>query len=130
MRNTFAVIGFTVVAFLATGWYLGWYKLSFNKSADGNLQIKTDVDTSKVGSDSAEMMKNVGAVVSDQVNKVGKDGKAPAAMPGPVAPPQAAPNAPTGPVTPAYHVTPADGDVYPGPAAPTPPRGIKLIAPK
>src|SRR5438046_142610 len=53
MRNLLALIGLLVVGFAGVGWYMGWYKLSFARTTDGNLEIKTDVDTKKVGQDTS-----------------------------------------------------------------------------
>ena len=36
MRNILALVGAATVAFLALGWYLGWYKVSSVPSRAGN----------------------------------------------------------------------------------------------
>ena len=51
MRNLLALFGLLIIGFVGIGWYMGWYKLSVSKSSDGNLEIKTNVDTKKVGAD-------------------------------------------------------------------------------
>lgn len=89
MRNILALIGLAVVGFGGAGWYLGWYKVSFDRTADGKLQIKTDVDTGRVIKDAGEGAKQVGAFLSDNLEQAGKDAKAgqqptPGTTPGPV----------------------------------------------
>ena len=128
MRNTLALIGLAVVLFAVIGWYMGWYKLSYVKDPEGKLQIKTDVDTKKVGSDSTEFLKNVGSVIGSNVDKAGHDAKTspPAGTPGPVTPPQ---GADINPMTPS-----APLPTIPTIPAPSPPKGnpgtIPLIAPR
>ncbi len=106
MRNLLALIGLLVVGFLGIGWYMGWYKFSFTKSEDGTLQIKTDVKTDKVASDSTEFLKNVGAVIGNHVDKAAKDATtsapttAPGGTPGPVTTPQNTQPNPNTPLTP------------------------------
>jgi hypothetical protein len=134
MRNLLALIGLLVVGGAAAGWYLGWYKLSYSRTDDGTLQIKTDVDTKKASHDASEAVKNVGAAIGEHVGKAAQDAKsapdAPAgATPGPVTPSQnsalnpLAP-APVAPVTPAVPLAP--------PVPPVPPvRGpLQLVPPK
>lgn len=120
MRNLLALVGLAVIGFGGVGWYMGWYKLSYSRTPDGNLQISTTVNTEKAGTDTSEFMKNAGAVINSQVDKAGQDAKtaapnsAPGNIPGPVVPPQVSPN-PTVPGT------------LPAPVAPGP---IQLKAPK
>src|SRR3954451_8984387 len=66
MRNTLALIGALVVGFGGVGWYLGWYKLSFARSPEGNLEIKTDVDTGKVTHDAGDGVKQIGTFLDRQ----------------------------------------------------------------
>jgi hypothetical protein len=112
MRNVLALIGLAVVGFAGVGWYLGWYKLTFSKHTDGNLQIKTDVDTKKVGSDSGEFLKNVGAVIGGHVDKAAQDAKTtapattPGTTPGPVTPPQNVQPDPNTPFLPTIPIAP------------------------
>jgi hypothetical protein len=133
MRNILALIGLVVVGFGVGGWYLGWYKLSVAKSTDGNLQIKTDVDTKKVGTDSTEFMKNVGSAIGTQVDKAGQDAR--------TAPPAGTPGSTPGPVnsqgTDINPMTPMTGTPIPTiptiPSATPPVRNpgtIPLVAPK
>lgn len=85
MRNIFALIGLLVVGAACLGWYMGWYKVNFTKSTDGNLQIQTDVDTKKVSGDSSAFFKKVGQIVTEKTpegNQGGTPGTTPASPPG------------------------------------------------
>lgn len=139
MRNLLALIGLLILGFVGVGWYMGWYKLSFSRTADGNLEIKTNVDTKKVGADSSEFLKNAGTVIGNQAEKAAQDAKnalppVPAVgTPGPVTLPQGAPTAPNTPLT--VPTAPDMPTVLPMPPAfvgpPAPPRGpIQLVSPK
>ena len=94
MRNLLALIGLLVIGGAGAGWYLGWYKLSYSRTSDGNLEIKTDVDTKKFGQDTSDAVKNVGAAIGEHVGKAAQDANTSApgtpagATPGPVTPPQ------------------------------------------
>lgn len=129
MRNLLAVIGLLVVGFAILGWYLNWYSLSVTRSSDGKLQISTDVDTNKLGSDANEAMKNLATVVGRQVEKAAQDAKnaapagAPGTTPGPVNGSQGSTYNPLAPSRPEVPNTPS----VPG----APSRGpIPLIPPK
>jgi hypothetical protein len=121
---------------------MGWYKLNFSKTDEGNLQIQTDVDTKKVGTDSSEFMKNVGAVIGSHVDKAAQDAKSsapnttPGTTPGPLTAPQPDPKLPAIPIAP-DPMTPnpmTPGPMLPViPIAPIPDRNftpIPLIPPK
>jgi hypothetical protein len=136
VRNLLALIGLLVVGGGGAGWYLGWYKLSVTRESDGNLQIKTDVDTTKVNKDATSIFKNVSQAVESQANKATSDAQTsppngtPGATPGPVTPPQTPtvePIDPHGPLPPVPPESPKPPTRTPG----TPPNGaIQLIAPK
>jgi hypothetical protein len=143
MRNALAVIGLLVIGFAGLGWYLGWYKLSYSRNTDGNLQITTDVDTKKVGHDATEAIKNAATAISNHAQQAAQDAKnsaptgAPGGTPGPVVPPQSATNTPPIPLVPVAPVTPDSPVIVPVPIAPitsgpqAPPRGpIPLVPPK
>lgn len=112
MRNLLALIGLLVVGFAGLGWYLGWYQLSFSRTSEGNLEIKTNVDTKKVGQDTSDAVKNATSVIGEHIGKAAQDAKttapttAPGTTPGPVTPPQSpvsnqgAPTLPTIPIAP------------------------------
>ncbi|QJW94068.1 hypothetical protein [Frigoriglobus tundricola] len=138
MRNLLALFGLLVLGFGGGGWYLGWYKLSVTRGIDGNLEIKTDVDTKKVTTDSSEALKNISAVVGNQVDKAAQEAKAvaptstPGATPGPVTPAQPSPANPTAQVAPTDSPAATDPTVPPAPpAAPKKEAGrIHLFPPK
>jgi hypothetical protein len=91
MRNMLALVGLAVVAGGGIGWYMGWYKVSFNRGSDGTIEIKTDVDPKKVESDSSTFFKNAATVVGNHINNSTQNAQTPAptnapgATPGPVA---------------------------------------------
>lgn len=120
MRNLLALFGLAVIGFAGIGWYMGWYKLSYTRTTDGQLQINTIVDTNKTRTDASEAYKNVTAVVGNQVEKAAQDTTTatPNTPAGAVAPPQVSPN-PTVP-----------GTLPVAPQQPTAPTPIPLKAPK
>jgi hypothetical protein len=132
VRNLLALIGLLVVGVGGLGWYMGWYKLSFTRTSDGNIEIKTDVDTKKVTTDGSNLLKNISSTVENKANQAAKDASAappagtPGATPGPVAPAQGSSLNPLAPAPAA--VVPA----VPPPEIPAPPPGgaIQLIPPK
>jgi hypothetical protein len=125
VRNLLALVGLAVIGFGGAGWYLGWYKLSYARTPDGQLQINTTVNTKKAEDDLSEKLRSAGSAISNNVEHVAKDAKAsaPASAPGttqgPVVPPQALPEVP----------------LVPGPTPTIPPAGgpkgpIQLIPPR
>ena len=123
MRNLLALVGLLVVGFAGFGWYLGWYKLSFSRTNEGNLEIKTNVDTKKVGQDATDAVKNAAASLGEHIVNV-QDTKStapttpPGGTPGPMTPPQGSilnpPTLPSVPNTPVVLPPPK----APGPMAP------------
>src|SRR5262245_47443537 len=129
MRNLLALIGALVVVGGGVGWYMGWYKLSFTRESDGNLQIKTDVDTNKVNKDVTEGVKNLSSAVEAQTNKAANDTKTapPNGTPGATPGPAGAPSSPFNPLAP----LPPEVPKVPNGVTVTPPDGtIQLIPPK
>ncbi|MBY0457481.1 MAG: hypothetical protein K2V38_09110 [Gemmataceae bacterium] len=138
MRNLLALIGLLVVGVGGGGWYLGWYKLDVTRKGDGNLQITTDVDTKRARGDLEDAGKHLGAVISEGVEKAGRDGKvappatAPGGTPGPVVPGAGTPTTPDQP-QPGPMPNGAAGpsaQTQPAPAQPDTGWRIRLIAPK
>jgi hypothetical protein len=117
VRNLLALIGLLVVGVGGLGWYMGWYKLSFTRTTDGNIEIKTDVDTKKVNTDVTEGLKNISSAVENKANQAAKDGNPPAgtpgATPGPVAPAQGSGLNPLAPAagTPESPMPPTSGPI-------------------
>lgn len=133
MRNLLAVIGLLVIGFAGLGWYMGWYKLSFSRKTDGNIQITTDVDTKKVGSDATEALKNAATVIGTQAEKAAQDAKTavPAGAPGATPGPSGLPSIPAvpGPIPVVSDVPAVPIPAAPGPQFPS--RGpIPLVPPK
>jgi hypothetical protein len=138
MRNLLALFGLVVLVGGGAGWYLGWYKLSFTRDTDGGLEIRTNVDTKKVETDSSSFFKNAAAVVSDHIEKTAKDAQtaapagAPGGTPGPGTtplPPLPAPSPQAGALPPPAPALPdpvfvpaAPVGPAPGPVTLTPPR--------
>lgn len=127
MRNLLALIGLVVVGFAGLGWYMGWYKLSFNRTPEGNLEIKTDVDTKKVGDDSATFFKNAAQVVGNHIEKSNQDAKASAPSGAPGGTPGPGGASSSSPFNPLAPTAPDAPKVAPGPSGPAP---INLIPPK
>jgi hypothetical protein len=51
MRNILALVGAAVVAFLAVGWYLGWYQVSSPSTAPGKPGVHVDINSEKISED-------------------------------------------------------------------------------
>ena len=52
MRNLLAFVAAAVLAFLAVGWYLGWYQVVTRPNlTTGHEAINIDVDGNKIGDD-------------------------------------------------------------------------------
>ena len=76
MKNLLALVGAVVIGFGVAGWYLGWYKLGFTKTTDGNLQVETNVNTKKVVDDSGDALKQAGAFLGNHLEKAATDANA------------------------------------------------------
>jgi len=86
MRNLLALVGLLVVGFAVVGWYCGWYTVSVNREPDGNLNIKTQVNTEKVSTDSSAFFEKVGQLVGERGEKGQTPQTQPAKTPAPTAP--------------------------------------------
>lgn len=51
MRNLLAFVGAALVAFLALGWYLDWYKIQSTPAGIGQRHFSVDVNTKKIEAD-------------------------------------------------------------------------------
>jgi hypothetical protein len=79
MRNILALVGAAVIAFLALGWYLGWYQIS-NKPATGGKQgVQVDFNADKIQTDVKKGVEKGGEIV-DQLREKKVD---PQPTPGP-----------------------------------------------
>ena len=51
MRNFLAIVGAATIAFLAVGWYLGWYEVSSLPSPQGKQSLHVDINQDKITDD-------------------------------------------------------------------------------
>jgi hypothetical protein len=51
MRNFLAIVGAATIAFLAIGWYLGWYEVSSLPSPHGKQSLHVDINPGKITDD-------------------------------------------------------------------------------
>lgn len=78
MKNALAFIGAAVVAFLAVGWYLGWYQVS-RSPGDGKQSLHLDINADKISSDVKQGVEKGGDIVDGLRDKSKND----QARPGP-----------------------------------------------
>jgi hypothetical protein len=97
MKNLLALVGLLVVGFGGVGWYMGWYKVQVDRSASGDLQVQTQVNTKQVAEDTGNWLQQAGKFLDSKVQKASEDAKA--QTPGPV-------GTTPGPVTPTSTATP------------------------
>ena len=81
MKNLLALVGLAVVAFAGVGWYMGWYKVKVDRSASGELQVETKVNTKQVSEDTSNWLQQAGKFLDSKVQKASEDAKTP--QPGP-----------------------------------------------
>jgi len=75
MRNILALVGAATVAFLAVGWYLGWYQVSSKPNPTGKQSVSVDINPDKITNDVKKGVEKGGELVeSIRVNS--KDGTA------------------------------------------------------
>jgi len=63
MRNVLALVGAATVAFLALGWYLGWYHVSSVPSPRGEQSVQVDIDPTKITEDVKKGVEKGGEIV-------------------------------------------------------------------
>jgi hypothetical protein len=51
MRNFLAIVGAATIAFLAVGWYLGWYEVSSLPSPHGKQSLHVEINQDKITDD-------------------------------------------------------------------------------
>jgi hypothetical protein len=64
MRNILALVGAATVAFLALGWYLGWYQVSSTIS-HGQQSVNVSIDPSKITEDVKKGVERGGEIVDN-----------------------------------------------------------------
>jgi hypothetical protein len=70
MRNLLALLGLLALVFAGVGWWQGWYAVRSQPAADGQRHLNIEVNTSKVGDDTARW----GSKVVDLVEKAREHG--------------------------------------------------------
>ncbi|MCE9530167.1 MAG: hypothetical protein K8T89_03380 [Planctomycetes bacterium] len=66
MRNIFALVGLTTIAFVGLGWYLDWYRLSRQPASTGatnTTSFKVDLNPSKITEDLKRGIERGGEIV-------------------------------------------------------------------
>ena len=66
MRNILALVGAAVVVFGGLGWYLGWYKVATEPTADGHRHINVDLNPKKILEDGQTGAKKVSDLISNE----------------------------------------------------------------
>jgi|SRR5690349_3213083 hypothetical protein len=95
MRNILALVGAAAVAFLAVGWYLGWYQVSSTTTPQGPQNVQVDINPNKITEDVKLGVEKGGKIVDSLREQSGADGKA-ATAPAKEAPKAAGPADPAG----------------------------------
>jgi hypothetical protein len=80
MRNFLALVGAATVAFLAAGWYLGWYQISSPPSPGGESSLRVEINPGKITEDVKKGVEKGGEIV-DHLRDQSQGGSKPA--PGP-----------------------------------------------
>ena len=75
MRNILALVGAATVAFLALGWYLGWYQVS-NTTSHGQQSVNVSIDPDKITKDVKKGVERGGEIVDNLRDKPTADPKA------------------------------------------------------
>ena len=63
MKNILALVGAAVVAFLAVGWYLGWYRISSVPSPHGQQSVQVEINPTKITEDVKKGVEKGGQIV-------------------------------------------------------------------
>ena len=63
MRNILALVGAATVAFLALGWYLGWYQITSVPSPHGKQSLTVDINPTKITEDVKKGVEKGGQIV-------------------------------------------------------------------
>ena len=73
MRNILALVGAATVAFLAVGWYLGWYQVSSRPNTSGKQSVQVDINPDKITDDVKKGVEKGGELV-DSIRDKSKEG--------------------------------------------------------
>lgn len=73
MRSILALVGAGTVAFLAVGWYLGWYQVSSKPNPAGKQSVSVDINPNKISEDVKKGVEKGGEFV-DSIRDKSKDG--------------------------------------------------------
>ena len=82
MKNLLALVGLAVVGFGGVGWYMGWYTLKVDRSAGGEVQVNTKVNTKQVADDTENWLQQAGKFLDAKVQKASDDAKVTTPGPG------------------------------------------------
>lgn len=94
MRNILALVGAATVAFLALGWYLGWYTVASRPTARGQQSLQVDIDPAKITEDVKKGVAKGEQIVGSLRDRPATDGRP----------------APPGPASSFFSPTPATGE--------------------
>ncbi|MSR51924.1 MAG: hypothetical protein EXS09_01370 [Gemmataceae bacterium] len=75
MRNILALVGAATVAFLAVGWYLGWYQVSSKPNQAGTQSVQVDINPDKITGDVKKGVEK-GSEIVGSIREIRKDGPA------------------------------------------------------
>ena len=65
MRNILAIVGAATIAFLAVGWYLGWYQVSSPTSSQGKQSVQVEINPTKITEDVKKGVEQGGEIVNN-----------------------------------------------------------------
>lgn len=63
MRNLLALVGAAAIAFVAVGWYLGWYEVSHAPNSQGKQAIQIGINPDKISQDVKKGVERGGELV-------------------------------------------------------------------
>lgn len=74
MRNLLALAAFAVLVFAVVGWFLDWYTIASNQTADGKRSININLNSKKISEDLNRGQETVRQVLSsDETDQQNKD---------------------------------------------------------
>jgi hypothetical protein len=75
MRNILALVGAATVAFLALGWYLGWYQVSSTPNTHGQQSVQVEINPDKITEDVKKGVEKGGQIVDSLRERPATDPK-------------------------------------------------------